>query len=54
MAWNNWFARRNADNALETRASIEDPTVPVSSEHFLAFFGVQSANLPAVTIDRAV
>ncbi len=54
MAWNNWFARRNVDNALETRASIENPTVPVSSEHFLAFFGVQSANLPAVTIDRAL
>ncbi len=54
MAIKNWFARRNADNALEARASIENPTVPVSSEHFLAFFGVQSANLPAVSIDNAL
>ncbi|RDL51810.1 hypothetical protein BLJAPNOD_02951 [Ensifer sp. M14] len=54
MAIKNWFARRNADNALETRASIENPTVPVSAENFLTFFGVQTANLPAVTIDRAL
>lgn len=40
--------------APETRASIENPTVPVSSENFLAFFGVQSANLPAVTINSAL
>ena len=34
--------------------SIENPTVPVSADNFLAFFGVQSANLPAVTIDNAL
>lgn len=35
--------------------SIENPTVPVSSESFLAFFGVASAdNLPPVTIDTAL
>lgn len=39
----------------ETRhASIENPTVPVSSENFLAFFGVQSANLPTVTVESAL
>ena len=38
----------------EQRATIENPTVPVSSENFLAFFGVQSGNLPAVTIDSAL
>lgn len=36
------------------RCSIENPTVPVSSENFLAFFGVQSGNLPTVTIDSAL
>ncbi|MFG1432340.1 phage portal protein [Xanthobacter sp. V2C-8] len=34
--------------------SIENPTVPVSSENFLAFFGVNSVNLPTVTIDAAL
>ncbi len=42
------------EKPVETRASIENPTVPVSSESFLGFFGVQSANLPAVTIDNAL
>ncbi|RWP19251.1 MAG: phage portal protein [Mesorhizobium sp.] len=40
--------------ASETRASPENPTVPVSAENFLAFFGVQSGNLPSVTIDSAL
>ncbi|MEW9808590.1 phage portal protein [Mesorhizobium marinum] len=35
-------------------ATIENPTVPVSSENFLAFFGIDQANLPAVTIDKAL
>ncbi|WP_371346074.1 phage portal protein [Ancylobacter sp. IITR112] len=36
-------------------ASIENPTVPVSSESFLSFFGVGTAgNLPPVTIDAAL
>ncbi|WP_296584242.1 phage portal protein [Xanthobacter sp.] len=35
-------------------ATIENPTIPVSAENFLAFFGVSSANLPAVSIDSAL
>lgn len=54
MAILDLFSRRTAHNAPESRASIENPTVPVSAENFLAFFGVQSANLPNVTIDRAL
>ncbi|RVO55150.1 phage portal protein [Sinorhizobium meliloti] len=54
MAIKDWFSRRSADTAQESRASIENPTVPVSAENFLAFFGVQSANLPNVTIDSAL
>lgn len=39
----------------ETRAaSIENPTVPVSAENFLAFFGVNSVNVPHVTTDNAL
>lgn len=34
--------------------SPENPAVPVSADNFLAFFGIQSANLPNVTIDRAL
>lgn len=41
-------------SAPERRSSIEDPTVPVSSEAFVAFFGVNAANLPSVTIDSAL
>ncbi|WP_234905088.1 hypothetical protein [Rhizobium rhizogenes] len=54
MALKDWFNRQNAVKAPETRASIENPTVPVSAENFMAFFGVQSANLPHVTIDNAL
>ena len=54
MAWNFGFGRRNAEKPAETRASIENPAVPVSSENFFAFFGLSSANLPAVTIDSAL
>lgn len=39
--------KRNAD-------SPENPTVPVSADNFLAFFGVNSIDLPDVTIDRAL
>lgn len=35
-------------------ATIENPTVPVSDENFLAFFGVNSVGLPNVTIDSAL
>lgn len=38
----------------ERRASAEDPTVPVSSEAFLAFFGVDSTSLPRITVDSAL
>ena len=39
----------------ETRsATVENPTVPVSAENFLSFFGIQSGNLPTVTIDSAL
>lgn len=34
--------------------TIENPTVPVSADNFLQFFGVQSGNLPSVTIDSAL
>lgn len=52
------FSRQKAETrsaAGETRAdSIENPTVPVSSESFLAFFGVNGADLPRVTVDTAL
>lgn len=54
MAIKDWLSRRNEGKAPETRASIENPTVPVSAENFYAFFGLNSANLPAVTIDNAL
>lgn len=44
------FAKKPA----ETRKSIENPTIPVSAENFLAFFGVNSASLPEVSIDSAL
>lgn len=47
MGWRDWLG-------VEQRSSIENPTVPVSSENFLAFFGAQSGNLPTVTIDSAL
>ncbi|RKD61546.1 phage portal protein [Rhizobium sp. WW_1] len=39
---------------VEKRESIENPTVPVSSENFLSFFGMGTTKLPRVTIDRAL
>lgn len=44
-----WFDRFRA----EKRASIENPTVPVSSGAFLQFFGVEPDGLP-VTVDTAL
>lgn len=38
----------------ETRDSIENPTVPVSADRFLSFFGVQSPSLASVTVDNAM
>lgn len=34
--------------------SIENPTVPVSAENFLSFFGIDHGKLPRVTIDGAL
>jgi HK97 family phage portal protein len=41
-------------NIEREQRSLESPTVPVSDENFLAFFGIQKANLPSVTIDTAL
>jgi HK97 family phage portal protein len=38
----------------EELRSIENPTIPVSAEAFMAFFGVASGNLPTVTIETAL
>lgn len=38
----------------EVRSSIEDPTVKVSAENFLQFFGLNEGNLPRVTVDSAL
>lgn len=38
----------------EHRDTIENPTVPVSSANFLAFFGQSGINLPTVTTDNAL
>lgn len=58
MAWNFGLGRRNAEKPAETRATpgatIENPTVPVSSENFMAFFGINSVTLPSVTVDSAL
>lgn len=52
------FSRRKAvespKTSVETRDSIENQSIPVSAENFLAYFGIQSINLPAVTIDSAL
>ncbi|RWB65663.1 phage portal protein [Mesorhizobium sp.] len=52
------FSRENraqsTQTAPETRDSIENQNIPVSAENFLACFGIQSINLPAVTIDSAL
>lgn len=49
------LARSDTPAAAESRAAtIESPSIPVSSENFMAFFGVNGANLPTVTIDRAL
>ncbi|NNH56919.1 phage portal protein [Rhizobium laguerreae] len=54
MAIKDWFSRPNSGKAPETRTTIENPTIPVSADNFLAFFGINSANLPAVSIDSAL
>jgi HK97 family phage portal protein len=42
------------DIRKETRASAEDPRVPVSAENFLQFFGVSTTNIPIVNLDSAL
>ena len=42
------------DIRRETRASPEDPRVPISSENFLEFMGIETARLPAVTLASAL
>lgn len=42
------------DIRREQRASAEDPTVPVSAENFLLFFGIDTGKLPSVSIDTAL
>lgn len=44
----------NISRQSERRDNIEDPRVPVSAENFLAVFGINGVNLPAVTIDNAM
>lgn len=49
------FSRAEPEQTAENRAAtIENPTIPVSAENFLSFFGVNGANLPSVTIDKAL
>lgn len=45
---------RPAAPVEQRSASIESPTVAVSSANFMAYFGMQSVNLPRVTIERAL
>lgn len=54
MAFKDWFSRQNREESPETRSIIENPTVPVSADNFLAYFGLNSVNLPSVTIDSAL
>ncbi|MGX9144989.1 phage portal protein [Mesorhizobium sp. 128a] len=54
MAFYDLFSRRTARNRQEKRNTIENQNIPVSAENFLAYFGLQSANLPAVSIDSAL
>lgn len=44
------FGKRKEERA----ASIENPTIPVSAENFLQFFGLAGANLPAINADIAL
>lgn len=46
--------RISFDISREQRASAEDPRVPISADTFLQFFGVETANLPAVTLGSAL
>lgn len=54
MDWTLGFGRRKAEKPVETRASLENPTVPVSASNFMAFFGVSGGNLTSVSTDTAL
>ncbi|TIX89199.1 phage portal protein [Rhizobium sp. P44RR-XXIV] len=61
MAIKDWFTRHNgsqstetSSDAMETRQTIENPTVPVSAENFFAYFGLNNVTLPHVTVDNAL
>lgn len=45
---------KSAAKREKRSATIENPTVPVSAENFMAFFGIASADLPHVTTDSAL
>src|SRR4051794_18290555 len=42
------------DISRAERRSAEDPRIPLSAEGFLAFFGIDTKNFPAVTVDSAL
>jgi len=46
--------KKVAESAAELRDSPENASIPVSAENFMQFFGIQSANLPSVSIDSAL
>jgi HK97 family phage portal protein len=48
------LARSTAPAAESRAGTIENTTIPVSSENFLAFFGVNGTTLPSVTTDSAL
>lgn len=48
------FDIRRSRPEARSATSPENESVPVSAESFLSFFGVQSIDLPNVTIDRAL
>ncbi len=48
------FLGFNINRETRSATSPENPSVPVSDSNFLAFFGLQSATLPSVTIESAM
>lgn len=48
------FWNRLTGRETRSSASIENPSVVVSSENVLQFFGIKSGNLPNVTVDSAL
>lgn len=48
------FLGLRVEREARSAASLENPTIPVSAENFLGFFGMQATTLPAVTTDTAL